>query len=69
MKQATHFAVAWSSDATIRVQVPEKSAPMLNHWSVSGDLRAQDVCFSSVTIRTTSGDMTLELPEECRQRN
>lgn len=68
MKQATHFVVDWSSDAAIRVQVPEKSAPMLKHWSVSGDLKAQDVCFSSVTIRTTSGDTTLELPEECRAK-
>lgn len=66
MRQATHFSMDWDGDATVCVQLPKQSAPALNHWSVSGDLRAEDVCFSSVSIRTTSGDATLDLPEGFR---
>ncbi len=66
MKQASRFAMDWNRDTTIRVRLPEKSAPMLNHWSVSGNLKAQDVRFSSVSIRTTSGDVLLEMPEDVR---
>lgn len=68
MRQATRFSMDWDGDATVCVQLPKQSAPALKHWSVSGDLRAEDVCFSNVSIRTTSGDVTLDLPEEFRAR-